>query len=85
MLCRDKLRGRHSTRVAWIVYLACFRSHVLRAYYNFESKQVISITLFGRRPNNNNYMWGRYNDIYARSLQKNCCIENNYSNRTELR
>ena len=40
-------------RVAWLVYLACLRSHVLRAYFNFESKQAISVTLFGRRPNNN--------------------------------
>ena len=37
-------------RVAWLVYLD--RSNVLRAYCNFESKQAISITLFGRRPNN---------------------------------
>ena len=29
------------------------RSHVLRAYCNFESKQANLITLFGRRPNNN--------------------------------
>ena len=36
---------RHSRR------LACL--HVLRAYCNFESTQVISITLFGRRANNN--------------------------------
>ena len=40
-------------RVAWLVYLACLRPHVLRAYFNFESKQAISVTLFGRRPNNN--------------------------------
>ena len=48
MLCRDTARGRHSRR------LACLRSHVLRAYCNkhFESKQANSITLFGRRPNN---------------------------------
>ena len=39
-------------RVAWLVYLDCLRSNVLRAFYNFESKQAISITLFGRRPNN---------------------------------
>ena len=39
-------------RVAWLVYLDCLRSNVLRAYCNFESKQAISITLFGRRPNN---------------------------------
>ena len=32
-------------RVAWLVYLACLRSHVLRAYCNFESKQANSITL----------------------------------------
>ena len=55
MLCRDKSHGRHSTHVTRLVYLACLRSHVLRAYYNFESKQAISITLFGRRPNSNNY------------------------------
>ena len=40
-------------RVAWLVYLACLRSHVLRDYCNFESKQANTITLFGRRPNNN--------------------------------
>ena len=39
-------------RVAWHVYLACLRSHVLRAYCNCELKQAILITLFGRRPNN---------------------------------
>ena len=38
-------------RVAWLVYLACLRSHVLRAYCNFESKQANSITLFERHPN----------------------------------
>ena len=48
---RDTSRGRHSGRVAWLVYLACLRSHVLCAYCNFESKQAISITLFGRHPN----------------------------------
>ena len=37
--------------VAWLVYLAFLRSHVLRAYCNFESKQANSITLFERRPN----------------------------------
>ena len=46
--CASRSRGRHSRR------LACLRLHVLRAYCNFESKQAISITLFGRRPNNNN-------------------------------
>ena len=40
-------------RVAWLVYLVCLRSHVLRAYFNLESKQAISVTPFGRRPNNN--------------------------------
>ena len=39
--------------VAWFVYLACLRSHILRACYNFDSKQTNLITLFGRRPNNN--------------------------------
>ena len=42
--------ARHSRR------LACLHSHVLRAYCNFESKQANSITLFGRRPNNNPFM-----------------------------
>ena len=32
MLYRDISRGRHSCR------LACLRSHILHAYYNFESK-----------------------------------------------
>ena len=35
MLCRDTSHGGHSLR------LACLRSHVLRAYCNFESKQAI--------------------------------------------
>ena len=39
-------------RVAWVVYLACLHSHVLRAYCNFESKQANLITLFGQRPSN---------------------------------
>ena len=43
--------SRHSRRR--LVYLACLLSHVLRAYCNFESKQAISISLFGRGPNNN--------------------------------
>ena len=38
---------RHSHR------LACLHSHVSCSYCNFESKQAISITLFGRRANNN--------------------------------
>ena len=38
---------RHSCRLAYL------HSHVLHAYCNFESTQVISITLFGRRANNN--------------------------------
>ena len=50
MLCCDTARD---IRVAWLAYLACLLSHVLRAYCNFESKQAISISLFGRRPNNN--------------------------------
>ena len=39
--------GRHSC------CLACLHSHILRAYCNFESKQAIFITLFGRHANNN--------------------------------
>ena len=39
-------------RLAWLVYLSCFRWHVLRAYCTFTSKQAVSITLFGPRPNN---------------------------------
>ena len=31
-------------RVAWLVYLVCLGSQVLRAYCNFESKQAISST-----------------------------------------
>ena len=38
--------------ITWLAYLACLHSHVLFAYDNFESKQVNSITLFGRCPNN---------------------------------
>ena len=45
------LRGWADIRVAWLVYLACLRSHILRAYCNLESKQASSISLFGRRPN----------------------------------
>ena len=37
--------------VAGLVYLAYLSSHVLRAYYNFESKHAISKTLLGRCPN----------------------------------
>ena len=44
--CTSRSRGKHSRR------LACQRSHVLRAYCNFESKQTVSSTLFGRRPIN---------------------------------
>ena len=40
-------------RVACLVDLACLLLHALHAYCNFESKQAIVITLFGRRPNNN--------------------------------
>ena len=47
---RDTVRGRHSR------LLPCSRSHVLRAYCKFESKQANSITLFGPRPNNNIYI-----------------------------
>ena len=41
MLCCDTARGRH------LRCLACLRSHVLRAYCNFESKEANSITLYG--------------------------------------
>ena len=47
--CTSRWRGKHSC------HLACLRSHVLRAYCNFESKQAISITLFRPRPNNKNH------------------------------
>ena len=52
-------------RVSSLVCLACLRSHVLRAYCNFESKQANSITLFGRRPNN------KANNTFLNSLRKN--------------
>ena len=38
-------------RLASLVYLPCLRWHVLRAYCTFASKQAVSITLFGPRPN----------------------------------
>ena len=38
ILCCDTARGRQSRR------LACFRSHVLPAYWNFESTQLILAT-----------------------------------------
>ena len=41
-------------RLASLVYLPCLRQHILRAYCTFASKQAVSITLFGPRPNNNN-------------------------------
>ena len=46
--CASCSRGGDSRR------LVCLRSHVLRAYCNFESKQAISINLFRRRPNTEN-------------------------------
>ena len=42
---------RHKARQTF-ASLSFLRSHVLRAYCNFESKQANSITLYGRRPNN---------------------------------
>ena len=39
--------------LASLVYLPCLREEVLRAYCTFASKQAISITVFGPRPNNN--------------------------------
>ena len=54
MLCRDRWSSRHCSCAAWVFYLACLHLHILLAYSNFKSKQVmISITLFGWRPNNN--------------------------------
>ena len=41
----SRSRGRHSRCLAFLL------SHVFRAYFNFDSKQTISKTLFGRRPN----------------------------------
>ena len=38
--------------LALIVYFRCLRLQVLRAYCTFASKQAVSITLFGPRPNN---------------------------------
>ena len=43
--CTSCLRGRHSH------CLACLLSYVFPGYFNFDSKQSISKTLFGRRPN----------------------------------
>ena len=51
----ERLFGRRCTRrqtFAWLVYLVCLRSHVFRAYCNFELKKANSITLFERHPNN---------------------------------
>ena len=48
--CTSRSRGKCLRR------LACLRSHVLRAYCNFESKRAISITLFGRRPIKKTYV-----------------------------
>ena len=53
MLCCDTLRGRHSSRVAWLVYAHMY----LHSYCNFELKQTISVTLSGRCPINNVYMY----------------------------
>ena len=53
MLCRDRWSSRHCSRATWFFYLACLHLHILLAYSNFQSKQVISLTLFGWRPNNN--------------------------------
>ena len=45
----SRSRGRHSRHLAFL------RSHILRAYCNFELKQAISRTLFGRHPNEKPY------------------------------
>ena len=47
-----ELSFRDAFDLVRVVRVACLRSHVLRTYCNFESKQAISVTLFGRRPNN---------------------------------
>ena len=57
-------------RVDWLVYLACLRSHALRAYCNFESKQAISITLFRRRPNKTLPNYCDWPQMYRRHLLK---------------
>ena len=62
---KHNLIGSHTTKLCFFashqkiklnpfesLRLAFLRSHVLRACCNFESKYVILITLFGRRPNN---------------------------------
>ena len=38
--CCVVTQGAADIHVAWLVYLACSRSHVLRAHCNFESKQA---------------------------------------------
>ena len=63
-------------RVAWLLYLASLRSHVLRAYCNFESKQANSITLFERRPNNKPYT--RFSGGHALSLETRCPTLKNF-------
>ena len=45
MLCCDRWSGRHCSRATWLFYLACLHLHILLAYSNFKSKQVISLTL----------------------------------------
>ena len=62
--------------VAWLVYFACLRSHILRAYCNFESKQANSITLFERRPNNKPYT--RFSGGHALSLETRCLTLKNF-------
>ena len=62
--------------VAWLVYFACLRSHILRAYCNFESKQANSITLFERRPNNKPYT--RFSGGHALSLETRCPTLKNF-------
>ena len=48
ILCRDTSLSRHWRRL--VVYLACLRSDVLRAYCNLESKQAISINSIWATP-----------------------------------
>ena len=54
------LRGTH------LRHLACLRLHVLRAYCNFKSKEVILKTLFGLCPNNKGCQWNFSEVEYVR-------------------
>ena len=57
--CTRRSHGRHSP---------CLRSHVLRAYCTFASKQAISITLLGPRPNSKRNWTIKHKYCYLVSL-----------------